>query len=71
MRKDSMRKEYGNWKMLFFAVGYPTGVAYISALLVNVFGNLIFKGTSAVEPKVLEISLMQISSEYAVVNGNM
>jgi len=54
-----------------FAVGYQTGVAYISAFLVNVFGNLIFKGTAAVEPKILDISLMQISSENAVVNGNI
>jgi len=67
----SMRKEYGNWKMTMFAVGYQTGVAYISAFLVNVFGNLIFKGTAAVEPKILDISLMQISSENAVVNGNI
>lgn len=67
----SMRKEYGNWKMTFFAVGYQTGVAYVSALLVNVFGNLIFKGTSAVEPKVLDISLMEKAAENAVVNGNI
>ncbi len=67
----SMRREFGNWKMTFFAIGYQTGVAYISALLVNVFGNIIFKGTEAVEPKALDVSLMQISSENAVVNGNV
>ncbi|HEY5584112.1 MAG TPA: ferrous iron transport protein B [Ruminiclostridium sp.] len=67
----SMRKEFGNWKTTFFAVGYQTGVAYIGAFLVNVFGNLIFKGTAAVEPKVLDISLMKAASENAVVNGDI
>lgn len=67
----AMRKEFGNWKMTFYAIGYQTGVAYLSAFLVNVLGNMIFKGTQAVEPKILDISLMEAASENTVINGDI
>lgn len=67
----SMKKEFGSWKSTIFAVGYQTGTAYIVAFLVNTIGNLIFKGTNAVQPKVLDISLMETSAENAVINGDI
>jgi len=39
--------------------------------LVNTIGNLIFKGTSVAEQKVLDISLMEESAENAVINGDI
>ncbi len=67
----SMKKEFGSWRSTMFAVAYQTGFAYICAFLVNTVGSFIFRGTSAVEPKVLDISLMESSSENAVINGDI
>ncbi len=64
----SMKKEFGSWKSTIFAVGYQTGTAYVVAFLVNTIGNLILKGTNAVQPKALDISLMETSAENAVIN---
>jgi len=67
----SMKKEFGSWKSTLFAICYQTGTAYIVAFLVNTIGNLIFKGTSVAEQKVLDISLMEESAENAVINGDI
>lgn len=67
----AMKAEYGSWKWTLFAVGYQTGVAYIVALLVNVIGNIIFKGTSYVTKTSLDIGVMEEASGGAVVNGNI
>ncbi len=67
----SMKKEFGSWRSTLFAVGYQTGIAYVSAFLVNIIGSFMFRGTSAVEPKVLEISLMESAAENSVINGDI
>jgi len=67
----AMKAEYGSWKWTLFAVGYQTGVAYIVALLVNVIGNIIFRGTSYVTRTALDIGLMEEASGGAVVNGDI
>ena len=67
----AMRREFGNWKWTFIAVAYQTGFAYIVALLVNVIGNLVLKGTNAVVKTTLDIGIMEEASEGAVVNGDI
>ena len=67
----AMRREFGSWKWTMIAVGYQTGFAYIVALLVNVIGNLVLKGTGAVEKTALDIGIMEEASEGAVVNGDI
>ncbi|MBS4535074.1 ferrous iron transport protein B [Clostridium sp. D2Q-14] len=67
----AMRREFGNWKLTLFAVGYQTGLAYILALLVNAIGSIIFKGSQVTTSKTLNISAMEEASESAVVNGDI
>ena len=67
----AMKKEFGSWKWTLFAVAYQTGLAYIVSLLVNIFGNLIFKGTTILTKTALDIGLMEEASEGAVVNGDI
>lgn len=67
----AMKAEYGSWKWTLFAVGYQTGVAYIVALLVNVIGTIIFRGTSYVRKTALDIGVMEEASGGAVVNGDI
>ncbi|WP_313758205.1 ferrous iron transport protein B [Tissierella sp.] len=67
----AMKREFGNWKMTLLAIGYQTGLAYIAALIVNVLGGIIFKGTSATTPVVLDIGAMEEAAEGAVVNGDI
>ncbi|WP_352420220.1 nucleoside recognition domain-containing protein [Proteiniborus sp.] len=67
----AMRREFGNWKWTLFAIGYQTGLAYILALIVNVVGGIIFKGTEATVPKVLDIGAMEAASEGVVINGDI
>lgn len=67
----AMKREFGNWKMTLLAVGYQTGLAYISALVVNIVGGIIFKGTPATEPMVLDISAMEQASEGTVIGGDI
>lgn len=42
----AIKREMGNWKWTFIAVGYQTLLAYIVSLLINLFGNSIFYGES-------------------------
>ena len=67
----AMKREFGNWKMTLLAVGYQTGLAYISAFLVNLIGGIIFKGTEATAPKVLDISMMESAAEESVIGGDI
>jgi ferrous iron transport protein B len=67
----SMKREFGSWKWTLFAIGYQTGLAYVVALLVNVIGGFIFKGTSAVTRVALDIGLMEKAAEGAVVEGDI
>ncbi len=59
----AMKREYGNWKDLGFALAFQTGLAYVFAMLVNIIGNLIFKGTSIVEKIPLDYNVMEEVSE--------
>lgn len=45
----AMKRELNNTKLTLFAVIFQTLLAYILAFITNTVGNLIFKGTSAVE----------------------
>ena len=38
----AIKREMGNWKWTFIAVGYQTGLAYIVSLLINTVGNTLF-----------------------------
>ena len=38
----AIRREMGGWKWTWIAVGYQTGLAYIMAMVVNLFGRVIF-----------------------------
>ncbi|WP_353095798.1 ferrous iron transport protein B [Tissierella praeacuta] len=67
----AMKREFGSWKLTLLAIGYQTGLAYISALIVNVVGGIIFKGTAATTPVVLDIGAMEEASEGAIVNGDI
>jgi len=67
----AIRREMGNWKWTWRAILYQTGVAYVLALLVNLVGGLIFRGTSAVQPITLDPSTMEEASEANVVNGDV
>ncbi len=67
----SMKREFGSWKWTLFAVGYQTGLAYVAALLVNLIGGLIFKGTSVATKVALDIGIMEEAAEGAVVEGDI
>jgi ferrous iron transport protein B len=67
----AIKTEMGSWKWTFIAIGYQTGIAYVSAFLVNTFGSFLLKGTEATQRKVLDISIMEEVSENAVVNGDI
>ena len=67
----AMRKELGGWKWTAIAVAYQTGFAYVAALLVNVIGSLVLRGTGAVVKKALDIGIMENASQGAVINGNI
>lgn len=54
----AMRRELGSRKWLAFALAFQTGVAYVLAMIANVVGHLIFRGTSAVEKVVLNPDTM-------------
>lgn len=67
----SMKREFGSWKWTLFAIGYQTGLAYVVALLVNLIGGLIFKGTSVATKVALDIGIMEEAAEGAVVEGDI
>ncbi len=63
----AMKREFGTWKMTAFAVLFQTGLAYVLAMLVNVIGSLVLRGTSAVQKVALDIGVMESASEGDVV----
>lgn len=63
------RREMGSLKKTLAVVGFQTGVAYILAALVNLVGNLIFKGTEAVQKIALDYSVMEEISENDVLSS--
>lgn len=67
----AMKREFGSWKWTFIAIGYQTGIAYVVALLVNQVGSLIFKNTSAMDPVILDPSVMEEAGEGAVIGGDI
>lgn len=70
----AMKRELNNTKLTAFALVFQTGVAYILAMLTNFIGNLIFKGTSAVEKVVLDYNVLNElaeSGEDTVINGSI
>lgn len=67
----AMKREFGNWKWTLRAICYQTGLAYVAAFLVNTIGGIIFKGTSAMVPRVLDIGAMEEASERAVIGGDI
>ncbi|NLY09477.1 MAG: ferrous iron transport protein B [Tissierellia bacterium] len=68
----AMRRELGSRKWLGFALAFQTGVAYVLALIVNVVGNLIFKGTSVAQKVALDYNAMSAFEESdAIVEGDV
>jgi ferrous iron transport protein B len=45
----AIRREMGGWKWTFIAIGYQTGLAYVLAMIVNVFGRVIFPSAEAIQ----------------------
>ncbi len=67
----AMRRELGSGKWLAFALAFQTGVAYVLAMLVNVVGHIIFRGTSAVEKVVLDYQTVASYEEAdAIIQGD-
>jgi ferrous iron transport protein B len=62
------KKEMGSWKWTFIAITYQTVFAYIIAFLINNIGGLIYKGTEAVVPVVMDITLMNSKSDTTTAN---
>ncbi|QVK17819.1 ferrous iron transport protein B [Mycoplasmatota bacterium] len=67
----AMKREFGNWKWTFIAIGYQTGIAYILAMLVYNVGGLIFKGTDAVKPVIMDPDTIESASEGNVIIGDI
>lgn len=70
----AMKRELNNPRLTLFALAFQTGVAYILAMLTNFFGNIIFKGTSAVEKVVLDYNVLNElveSGEDTIINGSI
>lgn len=67
----AMKREFGNWKWTFIAIGYQTGVAYILATLVYNVGGLILKGTAAVKPVIMNPDTIESASEGNIIVGDI
>lgn len=67
----AIHREMGSWKWTLKAILYQTGVAYVLAMLINLVGGLIFSGTPAVTPQVLDTAVLEEASEGAVINGDI
>ncbi len=62
----AMREEYRNKKDLLFAICFQTGLAYVLSFLTYNIGNLIFRNTNLVVPKILDNSLIEAAGEGEV-----
>ncbi|WP_294795580.1 nucleoside recognition domain-containing protein, partial [uncultured Fenollaria sp.] len=67
----AMRRELGNKKDTWFTIIFQTGLAYVLAFIVNVLGNLIFKGTELVKKVPLDYEAAEEASEAVDVQGNL
>lgn len=67
----AMRRELGNRKDTWFTIIFQTGLAYVLALIVNVVGNIIFKGTELVKKVPLDYEAAEEASEAVDVQGNL
>ena len=65
----AIRREMGHWKWTTFAICYQTGLAYVVALLVNLYGNAIMFGGSFVAPIIITLILVAIIA-YIFANSN-
>lgn len=45
----AIKREMGGWRWTFIAIGYQTGLAYILAMLVNLFGRVIFPNAQQIQ----------------------
>jgi ferrous iron transport protein B len=45
----AIRREMGGWKWTFIAIGYQTGLAYVMATLVHLFGRMLFPNSEAIQ----------------------
>lgn len=52
----AMRNELGSLKATLMAIIFQTGLAYLFSLITYQVGSLLFKGTSALTPKVLDFT---------------
>ena len=70
----AMKRELNNRKLTLFAIAFQTGTAYILAMLVNIFGNIIFAGTYATQTIVLNYDKLKAfddAKEDAIINGSI
>ena len=59
-------------KELGFALLFQTGVAYVSAMVVNLVGSLLLRGTDWVTPVTMDYTIMEeISEETEILPGNI
>ena len=45
----AIKREMGGWKWTWIAIGYQTGLAYVMAMLVNLFGRVIFPHAETIQ----------------------
>ena len=45
----AIRREMGGWKWTWITIGYQTGLAYLMAMVVNLFGRVIFPNAATIE----------------------
>ena len=68
----AMKRELGSRKELGFALLFQTGVAYVSAMVVNLVGSLLLRGTDWVTPVTMDYTIMEeISEETEILPGNI
>lgn len=66
----AMRREFGNASDTWFALFFQTGLAYFSAAAFNLIGSFLLKGTSWVEPVLLDYRRAQSVSEVDVLGSS-
>jgi len=65
----AIRREMGNWKWTFIAVGYQCFLAYVVALLINLIGNAMFNGASWM-PAIAAVLVVIAAITYLFANFN-
>lgn len=67
----AMKRELGSTKMMLFAIGFQTGLAYVLSFFVYQGGQLVLQNTEWIVQKPLQISLAQQASETTVLGNNV